>query len=41
MNNQKTYIIPLCLLLLGVVEAVLLGIALVDRSVWWAENLTA
>ena len=41
MNNPKTSIIPLCLLLLYVVEAVLLGIAPVDRSVWWAENLTA
>ena len=41
MNNPKTSIIPFCLLLLYVVEAVLLGIAPVDRSVWWAENLTA
>ena len=41
MNNPKTSVIPLCLLLLYVVEAVLLGIEPVDRSVWWADNLTA
>ena len=33
MNNPKTSIIPLCLLLLYVVEAVLLGIAPIDLSV--------
>ena len=33
--------ISLCLLVLYVVEAILLGISPVDRNVWWAENLTA
>jgi len=39
--NCKNNIIPTGLLLLYILEAVLLGIAPVDRSVWWAENLTA
>jgi len=41
MFSKNTSLFPLCLLVLYVVEATLLGIAPVDRSVWWAENLTA
>ena len=41
MPTHNTSLVLLCLLLLYVVEAALLGIAPVDRSVWWAENLTA
>ena len=33
--------LPLFLLILYILEAALLGISPVDRSVWWAENLTA
>ena len=40
MTGKNTSNIPLILLLIYIVEAVLLGIAPVDRSVWWAENLT-
>ena len=41
MPSKNTSFIPLCLLLLYVMEAALLGIAPVDRNVWWAENITA
>ena len=41
MSDKNTSNIPLILLIIYMVEAVLLGISPVDRSVWWAENLTA
>ena len=41
MTAKSSSIIPLSLLLIYIMEAVLLGIAPVDRHVCWAENLTA
>ena len=37
----RTPFFPLCLLILYILEAILLGIAPADRKVWWAENLIA
>ena len=39
--GERTSLFPLFLLILYVIEATLLGISPVDRSVWWAENLVA
>ncbi len=45
MTQERTlcnsHSVPLGLLILYMLEALLLGIAPVDRSVWWAENITA
>ena len=40
-TKLRSSLVPFVLLALYLLEAVLLGIAPVDRSVWWAENLTA
>lgn len=41
MNRNISRLFPLILLVIYIAEAVLLGISPVNRSVWWAENLTA
>ena len=40
-TNSSYRFVTLGLLLLYILEGILLGISPVDRTVWWAENLTA